>query len=329
VLLRLGIALAAVALVGAAASLLLWLALPISAPVAPKSPFGMGVREAAPAATGLGGTILVFQASFYRALQAALEALKASGSGAWTLMGLGFAYGVFHAAGPGHGKAVISAYLVASGRALSRGLALSVAAALVQAVVAIAVVGIAALILRQTAATMSRTVNTVEIASFWAVAAVGALLTWRKAGKFLGALDWARGASGSAPGCEGGECGHAPVLPPPDAGPVHWREFAGIVLGAGIRPCAGAIVVLVFALSQNLFWAGVAATFAMALGTAVTTSAIAALAVLAKGVALRIAGGRGTSGAVAMAGIELLAASLVLVLGASLVFGVAAGGMPS
>lgn len=328
-LLRLGIALAAVALAAAAASLLVWLVLPVAAPVAPKSPFGMGVREAAPAATGLGGTILVFQASFYRALQGALMAVKASGSGTWTLMGLGFAYGVFHAAGPGHGKAVISAYLVASGRALSRGLALSFAAALLQAAVAVAVVGLAALILRQTAATMSYTVNAVETASFCAIAAVGALLTWRKAGKFVAALAWARGTGATAPGCDAADCAHGPVLPPADAGPVRWRELAGIVLGAGIRPCAGAIVVLVFALSQGIFWAGVAATVAMALGTALTTGAIAALAVLAKGLALRIAGGRGASGAVAIAGIELLAASLVLVLGASLVLGVAAGGMPS
>ena len=95
------------------------------------------------------------------------------------------------------------------------------------------------------------------------------------------------------------------------------------MLAAGLRPCAGAIVVLVFALSQGLLAAGVAATFAMALGTALTTGAIAALAVLAKGAALRLAGGRGQAGAVALAGIELLAAAFVGVLGASLLIGLA------
>jgi ABC-type nickel/cobalt efflux system permease component RcnA len=80
-------------------------------------------------------------------------------------------------------------------------------------------------------------------------------------------------------------------------------------------------VVLVFALSQGLFAAGIAATFAMALGTALTTGAIAAVAVFAKASALRVAGGRGLSGAVAIAGFELLAAAFVLVLGLSLLFG--------
>ncbi len=97
----------------------------------PRSPFGIGFREAAPAATGLGSWILALQSSFSRSLQAAVHALKADG--AWgPMMGLGFAYGVFHAAGPGHGKAVIAGYIVAGERALTRGFSLSFAAALLQ-----------------------------------------------------------------------------------------------------------------------------------------------------------------------------------------------------
>ena len=64
-----------------------------------------------------------------------------------------------------------------------------------------------------------------------------------------------------------------------------------------------------------------AATLAMAIGTALTTGLVAALAVFAKRLALRVAGGRGTRGAVVMAGVELLAAAFVLVLGATLLFG--------
>src|SRR6185436_11428727 len=96
-----------------------------------------------------------------------------------------------------------------------------------------------------------------------------------------------------------------------------WRDAAGVVLAAGIRPCAGAIIVLV-SLSQGVFVAGIAATFAMALGTALTTGAIASLAVFAKALALRLAGGRGAAGALAVAGLQLLAAAFVAVLGASL-----------
>jgi nickel/cobalt exporter len=320
---RLLIALAAVALVGGAVALLIWLATPTAPPPPARNPFGMGVREAAPSASGLGAYILALQASFFRSLQSTVSALKASGAAFWSLMAIGFAYGVFHAAGPGHGKAVIAAYVVADERALAKGLMLSLAAALVQAIVAIVLVGTLALFLQATAATMSRVTSGVETASFAAVAALGAWFTWRKAGKLLGiaALTHDPHAAVGAQACD-----HVHLPPPSEIdGLTRWREMAGVVLAAGIRPCAGAIVVLVFALAQGLFAAGIAAAFAMALGTALTTGLIATLAVFAKRIALRFAGGRGERGALVIAGIELLAAAFVLVLGLSLLVGLWTG----
>ncbi len=316
---RLALALIAVALMAGALALLAWWLAPSAPPPPVRAPFGLGMREAAPAPTGLGGTILSIQASFYKSLQGSVAALKDSGAALWSLLALGFAYGVFHAAGPGHGKAVIAAYLVANERALAKGFALSLAAAAVQTLVAILLVGTVAVMLQATAATMSRVTTGVEWASFVAVALLGAAITWRKAGKLLGIAALARDPL-SPTGAEA--CDHV-HLPPPEALDriTRWREMAGVVLAAGIRPCAGAVVVLVFALSQGFFAAGMAATLAMALGTALTTGAIAALAVFAKALALRVAGGRGAGGALALASLELLAAAFVLVLGLSLLFG--------
>jgi ABC-type nickel/cobalt efflux system permease component RcnA len=74
------------------------------------------------------------------------------------------------------------------------------------------------------------------------------------------------------------------------AGPVSWRKMMAVVFSVGIRPCTGAILVLVFALTQGLFWAGVAATFAMALGTAITVAALATLALGSRELALKLGG---------------------------------------
>jgi len=195
---------------------------------------------------------------------------------------------------------------------------LSLAAALVQALVAIGIVFIVSLVLRATASTMNRLAMNVELASFIAVTLLGAAITWRKAGKVLGVMALARNPHASVQE----DCDHV-HMPPPEvlSRMTRWRDMAGVAIAAGIRPCAGALIVLVFALSQGLFAAGIAATFAMALGTALTTSAIAALAVFFKTMALRVAGGRGASGAIAIAGLELLASAFVLVLGASLLYG--------
>ncbi|QFU15399.1 nickel/cobalt transporter [Microvirga thermotolerans] len=323
--LRLALALAAVAAVALAAALLLWWLAPGAAPPA-RNPFGMGLREAAPTG-GLGAYILDVQGRFYRGLQQAVAALKDDGAALRTLVAIGFAYGVFHAAGPGHGKGVIAAYLVADGRALAKGFALSLAAALVQALVAILIVSVFALLFRATAATMTRVATAVEWASFAAVALVGALLAWRKAGRVLDVLALARGPM-TGPAC--GDCDHVHMPEPEELRRLtRWRDMAGVVLAAGMRPCTGALVVLVFALSQGLFAAGVAATLAMALGTALTTGAIAALAVFAKKAALALAGGRGARGEIAIALMELLAAAFVAVLGGSLLFGFWASGAAS
>ena len=314
---------AATALVAAAMSLLaLWIG-PVSAPP-PRSPFGMGVREAAPTGN-LGAWILSIQSGFYASLQASVRAMKESGAAFGSLLAVGFAYGIFHAAGPGHGKSVISAYLVADEKALRKGFALSFAAALVQALVAILIVGTVSLALRATASTMNRLALNVELASFIAVALLGLAITWRKSGKMLGILALAKNPLASVPD-EG--CDHVHMPPPEELSRLtRWRDMAGVALAAGIRPCAGALIVLVFSLAQDLFAAGIAATFAMALGTALTTSAIAALAVFAKALALRLAGGRGAAGAIAIAGLELIAAAFVLVLGASLLIGLWSQGL--
>jgi nickel/cobalt exporter len=89
----------------------------------------------------------------------------------------------------------------------------------------------------------------------------------------------------------------------------------------GLRPCSGAILVLVFALAQGLFWAGAAATFVMGIGTAITVAAIATLAVGARGVAARIAARRTGYGTLAMRGIEVGAAAVIVAFGLLLLAG--------
>jgi ABC-type nickel/cobalt efflux system permease component RcnA len=104
---------------------------------------------------------------------------------------------------------------------------------------------------------------------------------------------------------------------------------AAAVLSVGIRPCSGALVVLVFALAQGVFWAGIASTFLMALGTALTVAALAVLAVGAKDIARRLAGGDDRRAGRLMLGLELLAALFITLLGAALFAGALYGGAGS
>jgi nickel/cobalt exporter len=97
------------------------------------------------------------------------------------------------------------------------------------------------------------------------------------------------------------------------------------VIAADVRPCSGAILLLVFALAQGLFLAGVAATFAMALGVAATTGALALIAVFAKSTAMRLAASEASRVALVARVFEFAAALAVLVFGLALMFGTRGG----
>jgi ABC-type nickel/cobalt efflux system permease component RcnA len=309
-----------------------------------QNPFG-GPRPAAePQVGGIIGWILAKQSEFYREMSTTIRAAKSDGSAVWTLLAISFAYGIFHAAGPGHGKAVISSYLVANEETARRGIVLSFASAMLQALVAVALVAVLAWLLSSTAKTMCSAEKAIEIASYALIAAFGARLVWTKGGGFMRALQ-AKPAVAAAHHHNHGHdhghhghdhhhhdhdhghvhdehCGHSHG-PTPDqlAGPGGWQRGLGAIFAVGLRPCSGAILVLVFALAQGLFWAGIAATFVMGLGTAITVATIAVVAVSAKGLARRLSAGSEGGGALIMRGIEFGAAGLVLLFGLGLLFG--------
>ena len=98
------------------------------------------------------------------------------------------------------------------------------------------------------------------------------------------------------------------------------RSAWAAVLAVGIRPCSGAVIILVFALSQTMFVAGIASTFVMALGTAITVASLASLAVFARGAAARLVGG-GKRLSIVLGVIEIGAAAAVLIFGLLLLGG--------
>ena len=136
----------------------------------------------------------------------------------------------------------------------------------------------------------------------------------------------AAGRRGGSGGRRPAACGHlhAPDPSTLEAG-FSWRGAAATVLAAGSRPCSGAILVLVFALAQGLFLAGIAAVAAMSFGVALTTGALAFAAVFAKRVAMRMAAGDDSRVALAARGVEFLAALLVVAFGLALLIAAGSG----
>lgn len=333
-----------------------------------QSSLGIGTNDGmAPTTTGPFAHILMWinlrQQEFYHSLAAAMKAMRQDGSKLWLLIGLSFAYGIFHAAGPGHGKAVISSYMVANEVALRRGIMLSFVSALLQGLTAVVVMMLAYFVLRGTAISMTDAAWFLEISSFVLVTLFGAWLLWRKLGPpivrlFGGTPAYSLSAAhaGHSHGSHGahshaghshsthaarshalhahhdhdhghphshdhgahdlhhhehaahdgshehhhdhgpGEicetCGHSHAPDPAmlSGDRFDWKTAWSAVAAVGIRPCSGALIVLSFALLNGLWLGGLLSVLAMSIGTAITVSALATIAVTAKNWAVYFAG---------------------------------------
>ncbi|MCR9220736.1 MAG: high frequency lysogenization protein HflD [Alphaproteobacteria bacterium] len=217
------------------------------------------------------------QAAFNRALRDSIAAYRSEGAlaPALALIGLSFLYGVFHAVGPGHGKAVVSTYFLARAASIRRGLALGALIAAIQAVSAIAIVGGVGLLLSGSRTAILGAMPLVEAVSYALVLLLGLAMTWA-------ALTGRECAHDHGAGC-GHDHGHPHAHGRAShAGEGRRWEFLAAAVVSGLRPCTGALIVLFFALGTGIFAIGVASAFAMAAGVALTVSAIGVAAILAR-----------------------------------------------
>lgn len=292
------------------------------------------------------------QQNFYRKMSATLKAMRGPNAMAagWTLMLLSFAYGVLHAAGPGHGKAVISTWLLATESELKRGVLISFMSAIIQALTAIVLVSVLFLVVASVGSTARNVAGVLESASYALIGLLGLYLIWTA----LRLLAARRTAAAPAPahaaiatrqsvalsdfagfqpmksaalpadhvhGPDCG-CGHSHLPEAKDLkGDFSFARAFSLAFAVGIRPCTGAILVLVFANGIGLYWAGIASTFAMAVGTFLTVSVIAAIAVYGKKLAARLA--RGNSGLLdwAAIGMRFAGGTVIAFLGTILFLG--------
>lgn len=281
--------------------------------------------------------ILASQATLNRRLIETMHVIK---DGDWlsstlTLVLIAFGYGVAHAAGPGHGKAVISSYVLANEETLRRGVALSLLAAIFQALSAILIVGVLLLAMRVAPLSLRVTEARLETLSWLLIAGVGVWMLWRQLPSSArqptegDAVPAQKSRASASPHVDGADCGcgHAHMPSPRHVPEVwSWRKAMPIALAIGIRPCNGALLLLIFSVGQGLFWAGVLGTLAMAAGTALTVSGLATFAISSRRWAVRLSGPERPWGRRLTQSIGVVAALLVIFLGAS---GVAASFAPT
>ncbi len=242
------------------------------------------------------------QRAFQNAMAGGLRAIKGGQPGALaTLMGLCFAYGFFHAVGPGHGKILIGGYGLGRRVPVRRLAGLAVASSLAQAATAVGLVYAGVLVFDWSRERMTRIADhALEPLSYAAIGAIGLYLLLRGGRRLARAIRPAPGAAG-AHGHHNGQrdhacesCGHAHGPSPEQAAEIRsWRDAALLIGGIAIRPCTGALFLLILTWRMDIVAAGIAGAFAMGLGTASVTVAVALASVsMREGALVALSGGR-------------------------------------
>lgn len=271
------------------------------------------------------------QRAFQTALAPPLRELKAGKGGAFAaLLALAFGYGLAHAVGPGHGKVLIGGYALGSRAGLAKLVGLSLAASLAQATFAVLLVyaGIWAIgwgrdQLRGVAENWLAPLSALTIAVLGLWLAGRGLRHLRQAAasanRDMSTADHHAPHDHHDHPCA--HCNHAHGPSADDVAAVHdWRAAAALIGGIAIRPCTGALFLLILTWQMGIAVAGIAGAYAMGLGTAVITIA-AALGALALREGLLVSLARSRVLSLALPVLEIAAGLLIALIATTLAFG--------
>lgn len=196
------------------------------------------------------------------------------------LIGVSFLYGLLHSLGPGHGKVIMSTYVATHPTKVKLSLTLTLISALLQALVAILLVSVLLLVFSASMKVINYTATQFIQLSFFAILLLGLGIVWRNIRLLQQDLKAQKHKHTHTHNCS---CGHSHSA---DASQVNaaasLREYVGVILSIGLRPCSGAIMVLLFASMLDIYWLGMLSAVAMAFGTALTTSIIALMTISGK-----------------------------------------------
>ncbi|PKA31052.1 nickel transporter [Cedecea lapagei] len=216
---------------------------------------------------------------------------KAGGS----LLIFSFLYGVLHALGPGHGKIVITTWLATHPSKLKSSIGLTLASSLLQGLVAIALVVVVLTVLQLPARQLHMSSFWLEKGSYALVGVLGVLLCWRAIKKLRALLRKPTFKAFTAHHVHDAHCGcghqHLPTQEQLQ-GTDDWRARLMIILSMGMRPCSGAIMVLLFSKVIGVFSWGVVSALAMAAGTSLTITSLALLVHSFRQLAVKLSGNK-------------------------------------
>ncbi|HZA68035.1 MAG TPA: hypothetical protein VE592_13865 [Geminicoccaceae bacterium] len=260
----------------------------------------------------VGRALLTFQREANRTIASQMRAIRAGDTSVPLLIGIGlaFIYGVVHALGPGHGKLVVVSYFLSREARIGRGLLMGLQIATFHVLSAMVVVALADLLLRQAFGGPPAEVAGLRLASYGLIGLIGVVMLFQAVRRSR----LRRAGVEVSHAC----CGHAPADHQAPGGAPERAEQGALSLGVGLVPCTGAVLILLYAMANDILFAGMLLVTAIAAGMAITMGALGILSVVARRtVARRVGAGGNGQGRLAVA-MDYAGALAITALGAGL-----------
>jgi len=217
-----------------------------------------------------------------------------------SLLALSFLYGMLHSIGPGHGKLIVTTYIATQDAKVKLSLIITLVSSLMQALVAVVLVSVLLMLFDASMRDINHKAELLIPLSFYAAILLGIAIIWRNLVLMYRVIKQHKQTLQQPAATDSGlvikrvtaingehhancGCGHQHVVTPEKMNDASsFKEYLAIILSIGIRPCTGAIMVLLFANMLDIYWLGVVSAIVMALGTALTTSMIAIMTITGK-----------------------------------------------
>ena len=268
----------------------------------------------------IGRWIFDLQRRANRAIANHMQEIRDGKSMGPLLLGLLLAllYGAVHTLGPGHGKFVVVTYFLAREAKISKGLWMGVQIAVTHVIAAVVAVFVADLVLRQMFGGSPAQLTIVRIVSYGLIAVIGLYMLVQAIRRALGHTTGHHHHHGHAHGENGGhQEGHGHRVTAQAGG----RQMTLLSLSVGLVPCTGALLVMLYAIANDIMVAGALLVAAISFGMAGMLAVLAVISILfRRAVAAGIAKTSDTPSRWAQ-GIDILGGVAITAVGALLLAG--------
>ena len=230
-------------------------------------------------------------------------------------LAVAFAYGAVHALGPGHGKFVVVSYFLGREARVMRGVVMAVQIAIVHVIAAIVIVWLADLVLRGGFGLGLSDVPGVRAASFLIIVGIGIYMLYQAVRASLRARAH-RTHSHEHGHPHGHEHSHGHHHHHDHSRSQGSKAEGGILaLAAGMVPCPGAVLIMLYAVANDMIYPGSLLVAAMSLGIGSSICVLGVGAILARQAAMRVMERSGGGANALRHGMNYAGAALVTLVG--------------